>query len=225
MGISLGGGPNWADIVTAVGTAVLAVFAIVTAVLAGLAFLKQSREVRAVERQVADGQETGRQQGEILKVQAGQLEVLRAQLEDQRDATAKQAQVLELQAAELRESLDERKRAAAERRRAQASRVFLTELRHPYIANSAVISGGIAYVKARSPTAASSRCTRPASGGTWEAILSATRTLRTSGRFCRVARYPRPEASRITPALKYAERRLSSAMPQASGGSAAPMAI
>jgi hypothetical protein len=43
------------------GDVVLTVFAIVTAVLAGLAFLKQSLEVRAVERQVADGQDAGRQ--------------------------------------------------------------------------------------------------------------------------------------------------------------------
>jgi hypothetical protein len=54
--------------ITAIATAVLAVFAIVTAVFAVLAFLKQSREVRAIERQVTDQQELTQQQGELLKV-------------------------------------------------------------------------------------------------------------------------------------------------------------
>lgn len=40
------------DQLTAVANVVLAVFAIVTAVLAGAAFRKQSREVRAIERQL-----------------------------------------------------------------------------------------------------------------------------------------------------------------------------
>src|SRR5689334_6269445 len=95
----------FAEQFTAVANAVLAGFAIVTAILAGLAFLKQSREVRAVERQVADGQEVALQQAELIKIQNGQLEALRGQLEEQRRASAAQAEVLELQAAELRESL------------------------------------------------------------------------------------------------------------------------
>lgn len=112
-----------AEQLTAMATVVLAVFAIVTAVLAGLAFLKQSREVRAVERQVADGQEVAQQQAGLLRVQTGQLEVLTAQLEDQRKASTAQAEVLGLQAAELRESLKERDRSADDRKRRQATGV------------------------------------------------------------------------------------------------------
>jgi hypothetical protein len=41
-------------LLTAVGTLVLAAFAIVTAWYARSAFLKQSQEVAAIERQVAD---------------------------------------------------------------------------------------------------------------------------------------------------------------------------
>lgn len=91
---------------TAVANAVLAAFAIITAVLAGLAFRKQSREVS--------------DQAEMLNLQ-------RRQLEDQREATAEQAGVLKLQAAELRESLAERTRQAEQMHRSQAARVFLTE--------------------------------------------------------------------------------------------------
>ena len=40
---------------TAIATAVLAVFAIITAWYARRAFLKQSQEVRAIEQQVSDG--------------------------------------------------------------------------------------------------------------------------------------------------------------------------
>lgn len=40
--------------ITAIATAVLAFFAIVTAVFAYIAFRKQSQEVRAIERQVTD---------------------------------------------------------------------------------------------------------------------------------------------------------------------------
>ncbi len=119
---------------TAVATAVLAVFAIVTAVYAVRAFRKQSQEVSAIERQVIDHQELARQQAELLKVQSGQLELQRQQLdgqraaiEDQIRANARQAGVLELQASELCESLDQRKREAEERRGAQASMVFLWE--------------------------------------------------------------------------------------------------
>jgi len=49
------------------------------------------------------------------------------QLTDQRELNAKQTEVLELQAAELRESIDERKREAEQRHRAQASRVFIAQ--------------------------------------------------------------------------------------------------
>jgi hypothetical protein len=108
---------------TAVATAALAVFAIVTAVFAVLAFLKQSREVRAIERQVTDQQECTQQQGELLKVQSGQLELQRHQMNDQREANARQAEVLGLQASELRESLNERRREDDERHRSQAAKV------------------------------------------------------------------------------------------------------
>jgi hypothetical protein len=51
----------------------------------------------------------------MLKVQSGQLE-------EQRKLNAEQLNVLALQAAELRESLDERKREALERRNARPRR-------------------------------------------------------------------------------------------------------
>lgn len=110
---------------SAVATAILAVFAVVTAVFAFLAFRKQSEEVGAIEQQVTDQQELTRQQAELLKVQSGQLELQHHQLDDQRQANARQAEVLALQAADLRESLVERKREAVERRNALASRVSI----------------------------------------------------------------------------------------------------
>lgn len=115
---------------TALATTVLAVFAIVTAAFAVLAFRKQSQEVGAIERQVADQQELTRQQAELLKVQSGQLDIQRQQFADQREANARQAEVFELQTAELRDSILERALEEEERRRAQASRVFIREERH-----------------------------------------------------------------------------------------------
>ena len=89
--------------ITAAATAVLAVFAIVTAVLVYLAFRKQSRAIRAIEKQVADQQEVTRQHGELLKLQSGQLDLHRQQFDQQ----------------------------AAERRRTQASCIFIwTETNH-----------------------------------------------------------------------------------------------
>ena len=82
---------------TAVATAALAVFAVFTAWYARRAFREQSREVC----------------------------VLKSQLKDQQQLTGKQTPVLELQGEELQASLVERKREAAERRRAQATRVFI----------------------------------------------------------------------------------------------------
>jgi hypothetical protein len=114
---------------TAVATTALAAFAIVTAVLAGLAFRKQSREVRAIERQVKDQEELTGQQARLLEIQSGQLELQRQQLDEQRQVDAKQAAVLELQADELRQSLAQREREAEQRHRAQASRVFITQER------------------------------------------------------------------------------------------------
>lgn len=87
--------------ITAIATAVLALFAIVTTVFAALAWRSQSREVG----------------------------VLRQQLSDQQAANRQQAEVFGLQALELRESLDERKRDATERHRSQAARVFISEAR------------------------------------------------------------------------------------------------
>lgn len=118
-------------LLTAIGTVVLAAFAVVTAVYARKAFREQSREVAAIEQQVKDEQEVTRQQAELLKVQTGQLELQRQQLEDQRAASARQAEVLDLQAVELHESLDDRKREAARQRRAQATYVFITESKSP----------------------------------------------------------------------------------------------
>jgi hypothetical protein len=47
MVILLGGGPSWADIVTAVGTALLALFAIATTGFAAAAFGAQSSQLRS----------------------------------------------------------------------------------------------------------------------------------------------------------------------------------
>jgi hypothetical protein len=94
--------------ITAIATAVLAAFAIVTAIFAILAFRKQSQEVI--------------DQASMLKVQSERLD-------EQRKVNAEQVKVLALQAEELRESVGaERKRAAEVRRRAQATRVSLKEM-------------------------------------------------------------------------------------------------
>lgn len=114
-------------LLTAIGTVVLAVFAIVTARYARKAFREQSREVAAIEQQVKDEQEVTHQQAELLKIQAEQLELQRRQLEDQQATSTEQAKVLRLQVVELQESLDERKRQAEREHSYQASLVFLTE--------------------------------------------------------------------------------------------------
>ena len=89
--------------ITAIATAVLAAFAFITAIFAGLAFRKQSREVR--------------DQAKMLRIESEQFA-------EQRKLNAEQAKVLELQATELRESLEERKHA-------QAARVFIGAKWHP----------------------------------------------------------------------------------------------
>jgi hypothetical protein len=86
-------------------------------------------EVGTLQQEAEDQQVLTEQQGKLLEVQAGQLDVQRQQLDDQREINQKQAEVAALQAQELRESLDERKREAGGRRRAQASRVFIHEER------------------------------------------------------------------------------------------------
>jgi hypothetical protein len=53
------------------------------------------------------------------------LEIQSGQLAGQRKVNAEQIRVLALRAAELRESLEERKREAVERRNAQASQVWI----------------------------------------------------------------------------------------------------
>ena len=82
---------------TAVATAALAVFAIITAIFAFLAYRKQSREVAAIEQQVKDQQELTQQQAGLLEIQGRQLDLQQRQFDQQ----------------------------AGERRRAQASRVFM----------------------------------------------------------------------------------------------------
>ena len=86
-----------ATILTAIATLALAVFAFTTAILALLAWRKQSREVS--------------DQAEMLRVQSEQLA-------EYRNVNAEQIRVLGLQAEEFRE-------AAQERRRAQAVQVYL----------------------------------------------------------------------------------------------------
>ena len=93
--------PGW---ITAVGTALLAVFAILTTIYAVRAFRKQSQEVS--------------HQAEMLRVQSEQLA-------EQRKVNAEQIRVLGLQAAELHASLEERKREAVERKNAQARQVLI----------------------------------------------------------------------------------------------------
>jgi ABC-type protease/lipase transport system fused ATPase/permease subunit len=88
-------------LLTAIGTVVLAAFAVVTAVYARKAFREQSREVAAIEQQVMDEQEITRQQAELLKVQTGQLELQRQQLEDQRAASAKAGKLAGLSACQV----------------------------------------------------------------------------------------------------------------------------
>jgi hypothetical protein len=138
-------------LLTAIGTVVLAVFAIVTARYARNAFREQSREVAAIEQQVKDGQEVTRQQAELLKLQSEQLELQRRQLEDQQATNAEQAKVLRLQAVELQESLDERKRQAEREHSYQARLVFLTE--EPFGGRSSgQTAGGIRGIGTRSPS-------------------------------------------------------------------------
>jgi hypothetical protein len=90
---------------TAVATTVLAIGAIITAVYAIRAYRKQAKEVTDI---------------------AGMLQVQSDRLADQRKVNEKQTTVLELQAEELHESLAERKREAEQRKRSQASKIFMS---------------------------------------------------------------------------------------------------
>ena len=105
---------------TAVATIALAGFAVVTAVFAFLAYRKQSKEVRAFEAHMIDLGEWARQETELLRVQFGQLDVLRQQFEEQRAVNARLTEVLELQAQELKASLEQHERGAVQRQRGQA---------------------------------------------------------------------------------------------------------
>lgn len=102
--------------ITAIATAVLAAFAIVTAVFAILAFRKQSDAVE-------DGRKLIGQQNDMLQVQSDRLEVYRGQVDEQRQINAAHGQVLELQAEEIAASLKQRERDAEEQRRKQAASV------------------------------------------------------------------------------------------------------
>jgi hypothetical protein len=96
--------PDLSGEITAIATAVLAVFAIVTAFYARRAFRKQSQEVS--------------DQAEMLKVQSRQLDLQSQQLNDQREINA-------LQAEDLRESLRERERSRLDAEREQADKIGL----------------------------------------------------------------------------------------------------
>ena len=96
-------------LLTAVGTVVLALFAIVTAWYARKAFLRQSQEVRAIERQAADGQELIRQQAQLINIQDELLK--------------QQRKINDLQAEDLHESLKERTRLRQVAERQQANEI------------------------------------------------------------------------------------------------------
>jgi hypothetical protein len=108
---------------TAMATAILAAFTIITAVVAAFAFKKQSNAV-------SDGREMIGQQKDMLEVQAKRLDVYRQQVDEQRQINDEQrklnvarVETLELQAREIRASLDQWERDAEEQRRSQAARV------------------------------------------------------------------------------------------------------
>ncbi len=101
----------------AVATVALAVGAFVTVHYARKAFLEQAEEVRTLKSQ--------------LEEQSREAGLLERQLREQQDFNEKQAPVVALQVKELEASLAERKQEASDRRRAQASRVFIFEERGP----------------------------------------------------------------------------------------------
>src|SRR5215472_11239000 len=107
-------------------------------------FCKQSEEVKTLDKNARDLQEVTRQQGELLKIQSGQLDLQRQLAEDQRAVSARQTDVLELQAHELKAPIDQREREAEERHRAQAVRVFMWEERfdHDPAVDQATLSAG-----------------------------------------------------------------------------------
>jgi hypothetical protein len=110
---------------TAIATAVLAAFAIITAVVASLAFRKQSKAVEDSRKLIG-------QQGAMLQVQSERLEVYRTQVDEQRQINGTRLETLDLQAREIRASLDQRERVAEKERRSQAEKVtaWFAEDRH-----------------------------------------------------------------------------------------------
>jgi hypothetical protein len=94
--------------ITAAATAVLALFAIVTALLRSWPSASSHAEVAILGKQLEDQQALTRQQADLLKVQSGQLALQSRQFDEQRKLNEKQAEVLALQAKDLEESLAER---------------------------------------------------------------------------------------------------------------------
>ena len=92
---------------SAVATAILAFFAIVTGIFAILAFRKQAKEVS--------------DQAKMLEVQSKQLEVQSRQFNEGRKVDAEQIRVLKLQAKDLGESLESAKPPNATARKHPAS--------------------------------------------------------------------------------------------------------
>jgi hypothetical protein len=125
MTVSLVHEIHWGDAPTWAG-AIVALAALVAAVLA---FRQQARQLKALEKQAADQHEFNVHQSSALDAQAeqqaAQLQILQEQVTDQLDFNRRQAKVLDLQAEELRAVRAEREREATERRRRQASQIFL----------------------------------------------------------------------------------------------------
>jgi hypothetical protein len=103
-------------LLTAIGTVVLALFAVVTAWYARNAFREQSKEVRAIEQQVKDGREVAKQQAALLKIQSDQLKLQQRQFDED------QASRRRVQAAQVFILID-----SADRLQAQAT---LTAIAH-----------------------------------------------------------------------------------------------
>lgn len=85
--------------ITAVATAVLAIGAIVTAILAGMAFGKQAREVGLIEKQLDDQRMLTAQQVKAIALQADQLELNRQQAAAQELELGEHRRLLERQQA------------------------------------------------------------------------------------------------------------------------------
>ena len=80
---------------TALATVVLAIGAIVTAMLAGLAFRAQSQQVKLLGSQLDDQKELTSYQGKAIELQSQQLEVNRQQLDQQQQDLLRRTLLLE----------------------------------------------------------------------------------------------------------------------------------